>query len=364
MPDYLKHIPEHLTALTAYQPGKTSDEIKRTHSLEHIVKLASNENPLGPSPKVKQAVSDFISEITRYPEDSAPHLKQALAAAANTTPEQITLGSGSSEIFEMLARLFLRPGDNLIVSEHAFVLYTILAKAVGAESNIIADQHYQQDTPAMLAAIGPQTRMIMLANPNNPTGTWLDKDTLFDFIRQVPRDVIVVIDEAYSEYMQDTAYASAAPLIAECSNLVVVRTFSKAYGLAGMRCGYAISSAPVADLLSRLRKPFNVSSITLVAALAAFEDQAHLQQVISANAQGREQLAGFFKNLGLPIIAASCNFITVEIGERAADVAAALLKQGVIVRSLAPYNMPHHLRISIGTAAENEIFMRKLADCL
>lgn len=364
MTDYLKYIPENLTNLKPYQPGKTTDEIMRTYGLDSVVKLASNENPLGPSPKVKQAVCNFIQAAARYPEDCAPRLKQALASAADVSPEQIILGAGSSEILEMLARLFLRPGDNLISSEHGFVLYKILATAIGADNNIITDKNYQQDPQAMLAAIDVHTRMIMLANPNNPTGTWLTKQVLFDFIRQVPSDVIVVIDEAYAEYMLDEAYCSSVELIKECNNLVVVRTFSKVYGLAGMRFGYSISSLQVADLLGRLRKAFNVSSVTLVAALAAFEDHAYTQKVVAENMRGCEQLVSCFKELGLPMLAQSGNFITIEVGEQATDIAAALLKQGVIVRPLAPYNMPHHLRISIGTREENDFLIQNLPACL
>lgn len=362
MTDFLKHVHDNIKTLKTYQPGKTIAEVKRTHGLEHIVKLASNENPLGPSPKVKQTLIEHLDDLSMYPEDAAPELKQALADYTGTTPENIVLGCASSELLEMVARIFLHPGENIIVNERCFGLYKTLASAIGAEMIIIPDQNFQQDLQGILETINDNTRLIMLANPNNPTGSWHTAAELFTFIRQVRQDIVV--DEAYYEFMQQVKYKSALELLNEQPNLIIMRTFSKAFALAGARFGYCICIPEIADLLNRIRKPFNVPNITLLAALAALQDKEHLQATLDNNNRGMQQLQDFFTELKLPILGAAGNFLTVEFGENAVEIAQALLKQGVIVRPLIPYNMPHHLRISVGTPEENTFFMEKLREVL
>ena len=364
MTDFLKYVHENIKTLKTYQPGKTIAEVKRTYGLEHVVKLASNENPLGPSPKVKQALIDNLNNLSLYPEDAAPELKQALADYTDTTVDNIVLGCASSELLEMVTRLFLHPGENLIVNERCFGLYKSLAGTIGAEMIIVPDQNFQQDLNGILDAINKDTRLIMLANPNNPTGSWHTATDLFSFIRQMRNDIVIGIDEAYYEFMQQPEYESALEILDEHPNVIIMRTFSKAFALAGARFGYCICIPEVAELLNRIRKPFNVPNITLLAALTALQDKQHLQATLDNNTQGMQQLQTFFSEMGLPVLGAAGNFLTIEFGEHAAEITQALLKKGVIVRPLLPYKMPHHLRISIGTPEENKYFMEKLREVL
>jgi len=364
MSDFLQHVHENIKTLKTYQPGKTIAEVQRSYRLKDVVKLASNENPLGPSPKVKQALIEHLDDLSLYPEDAAPELKQALADYTGTSINNIVLGCASSELLEMVARIFLHPGENMIVNERCFGLYKTLAAAIGAEIKIIADSDFQQDLSGILEAINAETRLIMIANPNNPTGSWHPADELFNLIRQVREDIIIVIDEAYYEFMQQAEYKSAVALIEQHPNVIVMRTFSKAFALAGARFGYCICAPQITDLLERIRKPFNVANITLVAALAALQDSEHLQATLANNTQGLQQLTDFFKSMKLPILSAVGNFLTVEFGQSAGKVAQALLEKGVIVRPLLPYKMPYHLRISVGTPRENAIFMEKLREVL
>ncbi len=360
----LDHVNPHIAQLRPYQPGKTTDEIQRTYHLSKTVKLASNECPLPPSQKVSQAIINFMPNLARYPEDAAPRLRGKLADLNQIPAGHITFGSGSSEILELLIRSFTQPGDNIITSEHAFALYKILAKAAAVESQLIADQDWQQNLDGMLAAINDKTRIIFVTNPNNPTGTWVRKTALYDFIKAVPTDVLIVVDEAYTEFMDQAEYASAMPLLSQYDNLVVVRTFSKAYALAGLRFGYGMSSAGIADILNRIRKPFNVSAVTLAAAEAALDDVEYLQQVIDNNRFGMSQFKQFFDLAQLPYIDTTGNFMAVEFGDKALDINQAMLERGVILRPLVPYNMPEYLRISIGLPEENQICIEQLSQVL
>lgn len=364
MTDYKKHVAQSVLNIKPYQPGKTSSEIKRTHGLEKVVKLASNENPLGPSPKVTQALQNLSEEISRYPEDAAPELKAKLVEYLQVTAEQITFGNGSSEILDSIIRLFLKPGKNMIVTEHSFFLYRVLANLVSGEVKVVKDNNFEQDSDAVLTAIDAQTSLIILANPNNPTGTWIAKDELFKFIRQVPADVVVVIDEAYYRYMDDTDYASALELIDECPNLIITRTFSKIFALAGMRFGLGMASEDMIALCNRVRKPFNVSAPTLIAALAALEDEDYVTESLALNKTGMQQLEAFFKKLNLEMITTTGNFITVNFGEQAQDIAQQLLERGVIIRSLVPYGMPNYLRVNAGTKDDIDFFSEQLQEVL
>ncbi len=355
--------------LSPYQPGKPESELKRELGVAEITKLASNENPLGSSSKVVEAITRSLSTLTRYPDGAGFNLKEALAARHQVDSGWITLGSGSSEVIELVARVFVAPGDEVVFSQHAFAMYPIITQAVGGRAVEVPAREWGHDLAAMLAAIGSKTRLVFVANPNNPTGTWLAADELHGFLSQVPEQVVVVIDEAYFEYANNpdagaADYPDAMQWLDEFPNLVVTRTFSKAFGLAGLRVGYSISSPVIADLMNRIRPPFNVSTPAQIAALAVLDDAPYLQQSLAVNVAGASQLIAGFTTLGLDYIPSIANFICVEVGDDARVVYDALLKKGVIVRPVANYGMPRHLRVSIGTEPENHRFFSALSQVL
>jgi histidinol-phosphate aminotransferase len=353
------YLNDNIIDLKPYVAGMTEEALKRQYNLTHIVKLASNENPLGPSPKVAKAIATAVPHITRYPDDAAPELREKLAARCQIPASQIIFGAGSSELIQMITRCFVNTGE-MIITEHGFILYRIVAKACGAHVVTIADNDFEQDLEGILKACHENTRAIFLANPNNPTGTWIAKDVLENFIMRVPKHITVIIDEAYVDYMTMPEYASAMPLIKKHDNLIVIQTFSKAYGLAGMRFGFAATSPKLADVLARIRKPFNVPSLTLVAANAALDDNDYIQRTIDCNREGMDYLVKECSALGLTPLAQSANFITCEFGDNALTIAQSLLEQGIIIRPLQPYKMLQHLRISIGTMEENKTFVEAL----
>lgn len=364
--DFLAQALPGVQQLAPYVPGKPADELARELGLplDSIVKLASNENPLGPSPKVIAAISQAVPELTRYPDGNGFVLKQALAQKFAVEPGQVTLGNGSNDILELVAKAWLAPGLNAVFSQHAFAVYPIATMAVGAECREIPANNYGHDLPAILAAIDANTRVVFIANPNNPTGTWFDQQVLADFLAQVPEHVIVVLDEAYIEYAEPGELPDGMGFLANHANLIVSRTFSKAYGLAALRIGYAISSPMIADVLNRIRQPFNVNSLGLVAAVAALEDDEYLQESRASNKQGLQQLSTAFDELGLSYIESRGNFIAVDFARDAAPINQALLEQGVIVRPVAGYAMPTFLRVSVGTEQENARFIEVLEQVL
>lgn len=364
--DFLAQALPGVQQLAPYVPGKPADELARELGLplDSIVKLASNENPLGPSPKVIAAISQAVPELTRYPDGNGFVLKQALAQKFAVEPAQVTLGNGSNDILELVAKAWLAPGLNAVFSQHAFAVYPIATMAVGAECREIPANNYGHDLPAILAAIDADTRVVFIANPNNPTGTWFDQQALADFLAQVPEHVIVVLDEAYIEYAEPGELPDGMDFLAKHANLIVSRTFSKAYGLAALRIGYAISSPMIADVLNRIRQPFNVNSLGLVAAVAALEDEEYLQASRASNKQGLQQLSTAFDALGLSYIESRGNFIAVDFARDAAPINQALLEQGVIVRPVAGYAMPTFLRVSVGTEQENARFIEVLEQVL
>lgn len=364
--DFLAQALPGVQQLAPYVPGKPADELARELGLplDSIVKLASNENPLGPSPKVIAAISQAVPELTRYPDGNGFVLKQALAQKFAVELAQVTLGNGSNDILELVAKAWLAPGLNAVFSQHAFAVYPIATMAVGAECREIPANNYGHDLPAILAAIDANTRVVFIANPNNPTGTWFDQQALADFLAQVPEHVIVVLDEAYIEYAEPGELPDGMGFLAKHANLIVSRTFSKAYGLAALRIGYAISSPMIADVLNRIRQPFNVNSLGLVAAVAALEDEEYLQESRASNKQGLQQLSTAFDRLGLSYIESRGNFIAVDFARDAAPINQALLEQGVIVRPVAGYAMPTFLRVSVGTEQENARFIEVLEQVL
>jgi histidinol-phosphate aminotransferase len=346
--------------LTPYEPGKPIEDLQRELGLTEIIKLASNESPLGPAPGALDAAKNALLDVARYPDGNGFELKARLAEKLNVAAGQITLGNGSNDVLEFVARAFAGPGTEIVYSEHAFVVYPLSASLVGAKGIAVPARDYGHDLDAMAQAIGSNTRVVYIANPNNPTGTWLDGNALATFIRVVPDDVVVVVDEAYREYVADEAYPDCVKWLEDTPNLVVTRTFSKAYGLAGLRVGYAVCHPQIADLLNRVRQPFNVNSVALAAAHAALADEAHLKRAIALNNKGLAYLEGELNRLKLPFIASIGNFISFELPGDALPVYQALLREGVIVRPIGAYGMPRHLRVSVGLDDENRRFVQAL----
>ncbi len=350
--------------LIPYKAGKPIEELERELGLTQIVKLASNENPLGPSKQAIAAIQKVLPELALYPDGSGFQLKQALATKYAVDASQITLGNGSNELLELVARAFLTPECEVVFSQHAFAVYPLVTQAVGATAVVVPAKDYGHDLEAMAQAITPKTRLVFIANPNNPTGTLLPQADVEQFIGALPDTVICVLDEAYFEFVSQTETVDAIAWLKKFPNLIITRTFSKAYGLAGLRVGYSLSCPEIADILNRVRQPFNNNTLALVAAEAALGDLEHLHNTISNNSQGMAQLTDGYKALGLEWIPSAGNFVSVNIQREGLPVYDALLRKGVIVRPVANYEMPNFLRISIGTAAENKAFLQALGEVL
>lgn len=350
--------------LVPYVPGKPVEELQRELGLNEVIKLASNENPLGTGSKVTAAIQATLPELTRYPDGSGFALKTALSRIWEIAPEQITLGNGSSEILELVMRTFVTPDHEVVFSQHAFALYPILTQAVGAQARVVPAKDFGHDLSAMSAAVNEKTRVVFIANPNNPTGTLLHKIAVEDFIAALPPYVLCVLDEAYYEFVDPAVRTESLHWPERYPNLIVTRTFSKAYGLAGLRIGYGISSVDVADLLNRVRQPFNANMLALAAAEAALGDAAYLAETLAVNNAGMRQLTAAFKTMGLDWIPSSGNFVSVDLKQNALPIYEALLRKGVIVRPVANYEMPNHLRVSIGTERENQLFIDALREVL
>jgi histidinol-phosphate aminotransferase len=357
--------PEYIRAIAPYQPGKPISDLAREMGLEpeQIVKLASNENPLGTSPKAYLAMQDALEGIARYPDGNSFALRDAVCTKFGLKPEQLVFGNGSNDILELAARAFLTPGSEAIYSQHAFAVYALATQAVGATGVTVPAKDFGHDLTAILAAIGPKTRMVFIANPNNPTGTMLEKDALLAFLQQVPERVLVVLDEAYDEYMPPESKSSSFEWSSEFDNLIISRTFSKAYGLAGLRIGYGVASAGVADMMNRVRQPFNVNSVAQAAAVASLNDDDFVERSYALNRAGMLQLTQAFNKLGLTYIPSFGNFVSFRIGNTG-SVYRKLLEHGVIVRPIANYEMPDYLRVSIGLFNENARFLEVLEKIL
>ena len=349
----------YVRAISPYLPGKPITQLAREMGLpvERIVKLASNENPLGMSPKAKVALEKALGSLERYPDDFG--LKSALANHSGLGMERIVLGNGSNDVLDMIARVFLAPGRSTVFSQHAFAVYPIASLSAGAELIAVPAKDFGHDLEAMRQAIRPDTRLIWIANPNNPTGTFLPHPQLKAFLQAVPANVVVVLDEAYNEYIPLEERADTTAWLAEFPNLVITRTFSKIYGLAGLRIGYALASAEVADLMNRVRQPFNCNNLALAAATAALDDHAFVTRSYELNRAGMEQILGGLKRFGFAHISSHGNFLTFKAGDAAA-LNQKLLKQGVIVRPIGGYGMPEWLRVTIGTEIENLRFLDAL----
>jgi histidinol-phosphate aminotransferase len=350
--------------LIPYTPGKPIEELERELGLTEIVKLASNENPLGPGSKALEAINNALPDLSRYPDGNGFALKQALAKKLNVSIDQITLGNGSNEILELLARTFLTPHLEVIFSQHAFAVYPLVTQAVNASAIIGRGLNYGHDLVEMLERVNKKTRLVFIANTNNPTGTLLTKDELTSFLDALPETVICVLDEAYYEFVDEKVRTDSIKWLQQYPNLIITRTFSKAYGLAGLRVGYSLSSVEMADLLNRVRQPFNNNALALAAAEAALADEDYLAETIEVNNQGMQFLTDTFSKLGLSWIPSFGNFVSVDMQQPAIPIYEALLKKGVIVRPVANYEMPEHLRISIGTEQENRFFICALKEVL
>ena len=352
--------------LKPYEPGKPTAELERELGLRHSLKLASNENPLGPSVRAVKVMEDQLESVSIYPDGNGFALKNALTKRFHVNFDRITLGNGSNEILELIARTFLAPGTQAVYSEHAFAVYPIVTQAVGATARVAhanGPEHpmpYGHDLERMLALVNDDTRVVFIANPNNPTGTWLDHESLEGFITAVPETTLVVVDEAYFEYVQQPTYPNAVEWLEHYPHLIITRTFSKIYGLAGLRIGYAVSHPEVAELLNRVRQPFNTNSLAQRAAQAALEDDAHVKRSVGVNSAGLAYLLSGFEDRGLACIPSVANFVCVDIGQPALPVYEGLLSQGVIVRPVANYGLPNHLRITIGTHAQNHRVLQAL----
>lgn len=353
--------PEYIRNIAPYQPGKPISELAREMGLAEagIVKLASNENPLGMSGRARNALLAAVAEVPRYPDGNGFELKSALCRRFGVDVSQIVLGNGSNDVLDMAARAFLAPGLSAVYAQYAFAVYPLATQTVGADGIEVPARDFGHDLPAMARAIRSDTRVVFIANPNNPTGTFVPGGEVLAFLESVPRQVLVVLDEAYTEYLAaDQAY-DAVSWLPRFPNLLISRTFSKAYGLAGLRVGYGLGNPEVVGLLNRVRQPFNVNNLSLAAAAAALDDQEFLSQSAEVNRRGMRQLVEAFAQLRLEWIPSSGNFVTVRVGNGAA-VNASLLRQGVIVRPIGGYGMPEWLRISIGLPEENQRFLAAL----
>jgi histidinol-phosphate aminotransferase len=361
--DLCELSPSYVRSIAPYQPGKPISELAREMGLDEagIVKLASNENPLGIGPRTRAAIDASLADIARYPDGNGYVLKQALSARYGVDMSSIVLGNGSNDVLELVALAFLGPGRAAVMSQHCFAVYPLATQARGARAIVVPAKSYAHDLDAMAKAVDDETYVVWAANPNNPTGTLAQPDEVEAFLRKVPERVLVVIDEAYNEYIQADLRTDTLKLLKRHPNLVVTRTFSKAYGLAGLRVGYALAHPSVADVMNRVRQPFNVNSIGLAAAAAALDDMEFVARSYAENLNGLRQLEEGARKLGLEFIPSYGNFLTVRVG-RAAEIFKRLLRRGVIVRPVAGgYGLPEHLRVTTGTAAENEKFLNALA---
>ncbi len=369
IPDFVNAALPAVRGLMPYEPGKPIEELEREWGITDIIKMASNESPLGPAPGVRAALEAELERLTRYPDGSGHALKQALAAHLDVLPLAITLGNGSNDLLNLVAQAFLAPGRNAVMAAHAFAIYGLASHAVGAEVRVApalpadAPQPYGHDLAAMAERIDGDTAVVFIANPNNPTGTWIDVGALEAFLARVPARVVVVLDEAYCEYVEAPGYPDGLRLLGRHPNLLVTRTFSKAYGLAALRVGYGVSHPALADLLNRLRQPFNVSSLGLAGAQAALADTDHLAHAVALNRAGLAQLGAGLDALGLGYIPSVGNFITFRVPD-AQQMNQALLRAGIIVRPVANYGLPQALRVSVGLPEHNARFLETLGRLL
>ena len=349
----VEHVPEYIRSLIPYEPGKPIEEVEREYGISGSVKLASNENPLGPSPRALAVLRERLPELHLYPDGDCFYLKRALAQKLGVQPDRLIFGNGSNEIIELAARTFMRPGDEAVMAEQAFVVYELIVQAVGGKRKTVPLKNFTHDLAAIADAVTPQTRLVFLANPNNPTGTIYRRHDWQAFLERISPDVLVIVDEAYFEYVEEADYPNSLDYHARHPAILTLRTFSKLYGLAGLRIGYGIGAKSVIALMQRVRQPFNVNAPAQWAALAALDDTEHVQRSLGVNQQGVKYLQTEFARLGLSYIPSQANFILVRVGN-GPEVFQRLLQQGVIVRPMVGYKFPEHVRVTVGTMAQNQ----------
>ncbi|HLS56878.1 MAG TPA: histidinol-phosphate transaminase [Zeimonas sp.] len=359
------HAPDYVRQIAPYQAGKPISELAREYGLQadKIIKLASNENPLGISGPVRDAIAAAVAELGRYPDSNGFELKAAIAKRYGVPQEWITLGNGSNDVLELAAHALLQPGCSALYSQYSFAVYALAAQETGARAIVVPARELGHDLDAMRAAIAADTRLVFIANPNNPTGTFLPAEAIAGFLAMVPRDVVVVLDEAYNEYLEPALRFDSTRWLGDHPNLVISRTFSKAYGLAGLRVGFGLAQAELTDLMNRVRQPFNVSSVAQAAAIAALDDTDYLQRSYELNREGLAMLQSAFDRMGLEYVPSYGNFVLVRVGDAAA-VYEGMLRAGIIVRPVANYGLPEWLRITVGLPEENRAFVDAFARVL
>lgn len=355
-----------LEAISPYVAGKPIEETAREYGLDpaRIVKLASNENPLGMSPKAKNAAMQALVNGTRYPDGAAQVVREAAAVFAGVSPDEVIVGNGSDEILGLIARTVLAPGDRCVYSQYSFSVYELSAQECAAQCVEVPAKDFLVDLDGLLAATDVNTRLSYITNPNNPTGLPLEPAALFNFLERVPEKCVVVLDEAYTDFMDEKLRTDSFAWVKKFPNLLVTRTFSKAYGLAGLRAGFGVANKELIEMMNRIRPPFNMNSAAQAAAVAALEDQAFLKTVVDSNTKERARLAAFFDELGLDQLPSQANFIMVRVGPKAAEINEAMLRRGVILRPLKSYGLPEYMRISVGSREENDIFMKAFREAL
>ena len=352
-------VPEWIRTLTPYPPGKPIEELERELGIRDSIKLASNENPLGPSPRAVAAIAAVLADLHRYPDGSAFYLKRRLAERLGVSEAELIVGNGSNEIIELAVRTFLRPGDEAVMADQAFVVYRLVVQSAGGSSRMVPLRDFTHDLEAIAATVTPRTRLVFLGNPNNPTGTIFRRAAWRALLGRLPEHLLVVADDAYAEYVEDPEYPDTIRERGDRVPVLSLRTFSKLYGLAGLRIGYGVAAAPVIDALDRIRQPFNVNALALAGARAALDDEEHVRRTLAANRAGMAFLVEAFRALGLAHVPSAANFVLVRVGD-GARVYEALLRRGVIVRPMAVYGFPEHVRVTVGTEAENARFVAAL----
>jgi histidinol-phosphate aminotransferase len=358
-------VPDYIRTIQPYKPGKPLEELEREYGIRDSIKLASNENPLGPSPKAVAAIQKHLANLHRYPDASGHHLIRKLAKMLKVTPEQIVLGNGSDDLIGMLVRTLLEPGDEVLMPQPSFLIYEIMARSVGASPIPVAlDSSLSIDLTAMSRSIRPQTRMIFLCNPNNPTGTVIAQPDFQSFLEDLPSHIVTVVDEAYIEFVRNARCARSIDCVNGARPVVTLRTFSKAYGLAGLRIGYGIMSADLAGYLHRVRLPFNVSIPAQVGALAALEDTDFLDKTVALVHEGTEFLQRTLTEAGVRCFPTEANFFLIDVEEDADDIFEQMLRRGVIVRSMTSYGYPRYIRVNVGLPQENRRFVAALREVM
>jgi histidinol-phosphate aminotransferase len=355
----IAHVPENIRTLIPYAPGKPIEEVEREYGITNSVKLASNENPLGPAPRALEAIRAKLGQLHLYPDGDCFYLKERVAEQLGVAPDQLIFGNGSNEIIELAARTFLRPGDEAVMARQAFIVYKLLVQAIGGVAKQIPLRDFTHDLEAIANAVSPKTRIVFLANPNNPTGTIYRREAWERFLERLPEEVLIIADEAYFEYVRDPEYPDSLHYHDRGKTILTLRTFSKLYGLAALRIGYGVAGKEVVDLMHRVRQPFNVNAVAQWAALAALDDKEHVRRSLAANREGMEFLNSEFDKLGLPYVPSHGNFVLVRVGN-GNELYRSLLAQGVIVRPVGAYELPEHVRVTVGKMDENRCFIAAL----